>query len=373
MKILYSCLSQSWGGMEMITVDAALQLIKRGNDVLLLCYPNSKIHISAKERKIKTIPIKTESYFHPAAVLRLAKLLKKEKFDLIHTQASKDLWTLVPALKFAAEKCPLFLTKQLGSFIKKKDMLHKFLYSRITFAFAISKVIEKNLIDTTPLKKDKIKLLHNYVDTDRFDPSKTDGKKIRSEFNIADNDISIGMLARFSKGKGHEEFLEAAKILCEKYDRLRFLIVGEPSRGENEYAEKIQNLSKYYGLSGKVIFTGFRADTPDVLSSLDIFAFPSHSEAFGIALVEAMACAKPSVCSNSDGVLDIAVDGETAYLFEKGTAEDLANKLELLIVSKDKREALGSAARKRAVNFFDVNILTDKVIKFYEESINKNI
>lgn len=373
MKILYSCLSQSWGGMEMITVDAALQLINRGNEVSLLCYPGSKIHLSAKEKKIRTIPLKAGSYFHPTAIFGLVKLLKKEKFDLVHTQASKDLWTLVPALKLAAEKCPLFLTKQLGSFIEKKDVFHKFLYRRVTFAFAISRVIEKNLNDTTPLKKDKIKLLHNYVDTHKYDPSRTEGGKIRSEFNISDDDLVIGMLARFSKGKGHEEFLEAAKILCEKFDNIKFLIVGEASRGENEYAEKIKNLSENYGLMERVIFTGFRSDTPDVLSSLDVFAFPSHSEAFGIALVEAMACAKPSVCSNSDGVLDIAVDGETSYLFEKGNAEDLANKLELLITSKDKREAFGSAARKRAVEFFDVKILTDKVLKFYEEGINKNI
>lgn len=373
MKILYSCLSQSWGGMEMITVDAVSQLINRGHDVSLLCYPDSKIHKSALEKNISTFPLKAGKYFHPSAIFKLTSLFKKENFDLVHSQASKDLWTLVPALKLSSTKCPLFLTKQLGSFIVKKDFFHKFLYRRITFAFAISKVIEKNLLETTPLSKEQIKLLHNYVDTKKFNPNKTNERKVRDEFAISDNQIVIGMLARFSKGKGHEEFLQAAKLLCEKYDNLKFLIVGEPSRGENEYFDIIKSQRDKYNLNDKVIFTGFRSDTPDVISSFDIFAFPSHSEAFGIALVEAMASGKPSVCSNSDGILDIAVDGETSYLFEKGNAEDLSYKLELLITSKDKRDAFGSAARKRAVEHFDVQILTDKVLNFYEEGINKTI
>jgi len=123
------------------------------------------------------------------------------------------------------------------------------------------------------------------------------------------------MMARFSPGKGHEEFLFAAKELNKNFTNLKFLIVGEPSRGENDYAEAIKKLASDYKLSN-LIFTGFRSDTPEVLSAMDIFVFPSHAEAFGIALAEAMSMGKPSVCSNAEGVLDIAVDGVTSLFFE---------------------------------------------------------
>jgi glycosyltransferase involved in cell wall biosynthesis len=155
-----------------------------------------------------------------------------------------------------------------------------------------------------------------------------------------------------------------------KHNNLKFFIVGEASRGENQYADTIKQLAESQNLSN-VIFTGYRSDTPEVIAAMDIFAFPSHNEAFGIALTEAMAMAKPSVCSNSDGVLDIAVDNETSYLFETKNAEDLTNKLELLINSPDKRLVFGKAARKRAVENFDLNILTDKVINIYNELLNK--
>ncbi len=369
MKVLYSCLSQSWGGMEMFAITAVEQLLKRGIDTDLICYPGSRIHAEASKKGINLYTVKAHSYFHPFEAVKLSKIIRKGNYSLIHTQASKDLWVLVPALKFAGSRIPLFLTKQVGSFIKKKDLLHKFIYKRVTTAFAISNVIKQNLIDTTPLTEEKIKILHNGINLERFVPEKAERNKIRNEFKINDDEIVIGMLARFSWGKGHEEFLLAAKELVEKYDNLKFMIVGEPSRGEDEYAAKIKNLAMEYGLSGKVIFTGYRSDTPDVLSAMEIFAFPSHSEAFGIALVEAMAMGLPTVCSASDGVLDIAVDGHTSYLFEKQNASQLAEKLSLLIEQPDKRKLFGKNARERVEKLFDIEFLTDKVIEFYKEEL----
>ncbi len=371
MKVLYSCLSQSWGGMEMFTITAVNQLLKRNLSVDLLCYPNSRIHREASKQGIKCHTIKASSYFHPLQIIKLSSLIKKEKFDLIHSQASKDLWVIVPALKLVGLTIPLFITKQVGSFIVKKDALHKFIYNRVTKAFAISEVIKKNLIDTTPLSENKIEILHNGIVVDRFNPLKSKRNEVRKEFNIEANDIVIGMLARFSWGKGHEEFLFAAKELIKKYDNLKFMIVGEPSRGEDEYAQKIKSLAEEYGLKDTVIFTGYRADTPDVLSAMDIFAFPSHSEAFGIALVEAMAMGLPSVCSNSDGVLDIAVDNETSFLFQKKDGKDLAKKLSALIEDPQLRLQFGTKARQRVIDKFDIEILTDKVINYYREELAK--
>jgi len=373
MNVLYSCLSQSWGGMEMFTINAVKKLIEKDFSVVLLCYPNSKIYQKAVQENIETFPIKASGYFHPFEIIKIAKLISNPpglaNFDVVHTQASKDLWVLSPALKLANSNIPLFLTKQVGSFIVKKDLLHKFIYKRVTTVFAISEVIRRNLLDTVPISQEKIKLLHNAVDTSEFNPQKYDAKIVRNEFGIREDQIVIGMLARFSKGKGHEEFLLAAKNLCKKYPNLKFMIVGEPSRGEENYGKEIKQLSTDYNLNSNVIFTGYRSDIPNVISAMDIFAFPSHSEAFGIALVEAMAMRKPSVCSNSDGVLDITVDGVTGFLFEKGNEMDLSEKLEKLIISDETRYQLGTNARKRAVQMFDIKILTDKVVEFYNDTI----
>ncbi len=365
MKVLYSCLSKSWGGMEMITLTFVKELLKRNIHVELLCLKESRIHVEACTSGIITHPVKASGYFHPITVMRVAYLIRKGRFNLIHTQSSKDLWILVPALGIIKSQIPLYLTKQVGSFIVKKDFLHQFLYNRVTKAFAISQVIKKNLAETTPLNANKIELVFNGIDTEKFDPQNADRKKVREEFSIAEDELLIGMLARFSPGKGHEEFLGTAKTLSEKIKNLKFIVVGEASRGEDKYANSVKELAQKYGLTN-VIFAGFRSDTPDVLAAMDIFVFPSHAEAFGIALAEAHSMALPSVCSNSDGVLDIAVDGETALLFEIKNSEDLSAKLEILINDSELRKSLGANARQRAIKLFDINVIMDKTIKIYQ-------
>lgn len=372
MKVLYSCLSRSWGGMEMFTITAAKQLLSRGYQVDILCYPGSKIHDTSLSENLNVITSDSSGYFHPKNIFELSRKIKTNKYDFIHSQASKDLWLLVPALKLAKSKIPLFLTKQMGSSIIKKDFFHRKLYSRLTTAFAISKVIQQNLLDTCPLEPEKIKLLHNAVDTNQFDPSKFDSANFRKELNIKDDQLLIGMIARFSKGKGHEEFLEAASILKEKYNNLRFVIVGEPSYGEEEYSKLINKMSTDLGLESILTFTGFRFDTPNVIIGMDIFVFPSHNEAFGIALAEALSMGIPSVCADKDGVLDIAVDGETSFLFKNKNSKDLAVKLELLITDPVKRKEFGAASRDRAIKNFDLSLLTDKVITYYNKSLASN-
>lgn len=369
MKILYSCLSKSWGGMEMNTLTSVKQLLKRNITTELICLAESRIHIEAVNMGIVTYPVQAPGYIHPVSSIKLGNYINKGGFDIIHTQASKDLWLIVPALKFRNLETPFILTKQVGSFIVKKDFLHKWLYRRVTYALAISRTIEKNLLDTCPLTKEKILLLHNGVDTSRFDPLKTNREGIRKEFSFDENDIVVGMMARFSPGKGHEEFLFAAKHLNDKYHNLKFVIVGEASRGENEYADSIKNLADQYSINN-LTFTGYRSDTENMLSAIDIFVMPSHAEAFGIALAEAMSMGLPSVCADSDGLLDLAVDGVTSYLFEVKNGTSLKEKISLLIDSPEKRKEFGAAARRRAIENFDLELLTDRVIDIYKRTIN---
>jgi glycosyltransferase involved in cell wall biosynthesis len=99
--------------------------------------------------------------------------------------------------------------------------------------------------------------------------------------------------------------------------------------------------------------------------------FPSRAESFGLALIEAMSMGIPSVCTNYGGVLDIAVDGYTSYLFQKENADNLADKVELLIESASLREKFGKAARQRIIEMFDLDVFTNRLINIYK-SIQKN-
>ncbi|MGK9368303.1 glycosyltransferase family 4 protein [Melioribacter sp. Ez-97] len=371
MRILKTCFSKSWGGLEIYSLTTILKLRERGLNTALFSLEDAPITKEAKEHRINTITIDNAGYLNPAAIKKTISLLKKENFDIIHCATSKDLWLITPALKLTGLNTPLLMTKHMGSYIVKKDLLHRFIYKRLDYALAISNVIAKNLVDTTPLRPDKIKLLHNGIDTKFFDPGKYEKNKVRSEFDIKDDELLIGMTARFSPGKGHEEFIAAANMLCKEYDNLKFIIVGKASRGEDDYENKIKDTARQSGIGDKIIFTGFRKDIPDILAAIDIFVFPSHAEAFGIALIEAFSMAKPNVCSASDGVLDIALDETTSLLFKKQSADDLAAKLKRLIEDGNLRERLGANARRRALEHFDIEIFSDKLIAIYKEALNR--
>jgi glycosyltransferase involved in cell wall biosynthesis len=371
MKVLHTCLSQSWGGMEMYSLQTAKLLIDSGIEVDMLCFNGSRLQMETVKQNIPVHTSRFTNQLSLGAILGFSTLLKKNNYDLIHAEASKDLWLITPALHIAKSKTPLLLSKHVGSFIVKKDFLHRFIYNRVTLALAISEVIKKNLVDTTPLPAEKIALLHNAIDASRFNPQTVSGMKIRNEFAIKPDELLLGMTARFSPGKGHEEFLFAANELLKKHDNLKFIIVGEPSKGEDNYGEEIKSSVKEFGIIDKVIFTGYRTDIPEILAAMDIFVFPSHAEAFGLALIEAMSMEKPSVCSRSDGVLDIAIDGETSYLFEKQNKHDLTEKLEKLIVNPQTQKEFGTASRKRVLNNFDTGIFTNKLINIYKEVLKK--
>ena len=371
MKVLMSCLSQSWGGMEMFVLTLMEQLLRRNFSCSLICYPNSKIFEEAKKLDIPIFTIEAKSYFHPFEVYKLSRYLKTNKFDILHTHYSKDLWSLVPALKLSKTKSPLILTKQMGSFIVKKDFLHKMLYDRVDLITAISTVIKNNLLETCPIDNERVAIIYNAVDTERFNPVGVDRTKIRNEFSISEEEIVIGMSARFTVGKGHEELLIAASELNKKYDNLKYLLVGGPSRGEDSYYNKIVDLADELRLKDKVVFTGFRSDMPEIYSAMDIFAFPSHSEAFGIALTEAMAMEKACVASNSDGILDIIEDGNNGLFFENGNVTSLKEKLEQLINSRSERDQYGNEARRTVIEKFELQKITDDFTKLYNQLSEK--
>lgn len=370
MKILYSCLSKSWGGMEMVTITGIKQLLKNNINVELLCADESRLQLEANNLGIIIHPIKIKKVPNPFSVLKISTIINSGNYNLIHCHASKDLWLIVPALKLIKNKTPLVLTKHVGSFIVKKDFLHNWLYKRVTKAIAISSVIKKNLLDTTSLTEDKISIIYNGVDLDIFNPARANRNKLRNELNIAEDEILIGMTARFSPGKGHEEFLFAANELNKKYSQIKFVVVGEASHGEDAYANGVKQLAVNYNLKN-ISFIGFRSDIPDVLAALDIFVFPSHAEAFGIALIEAMAMCKASVCSDSDGVLDIVLDNKTGLLFKVKDAIDLTQKLERLILNSSERKLLGDNARQRVIEKFNLEKITDQTIELYSKLIEE--
>lgn len=351
MNLLEVCTSRSWGGMEMRTLKVSEAFKELGHSVTLLCHPESSLHNEATKAGIKTVALPFKNGIHLYQILKLSKQLKQNRFDLIHTQFSRDLRFIIPALR-GSKKTPVVLTKRLASFINKKDLFHKYLYERVDLITAISKVIQENVIITCPVDPSKVEIFYNGINVEKFQTALKLRDERRKEFGIK-NETVIAIFGRFSPGKGHEEFLEAAKIISTQKKNVKFLVVGAESYGEPEYAQSIYKLADSYNLKDELIFAGFREDVPELMGAIDILTVPSHAEAFGNVAIEGMAAGKPVVAANNYGLLEIVTHNNTGLLFEVTNAQSLAEALIKLIDDKELRDKLGKAGLERVKEMFD--------------------
>jgi glycosyltransferase involved in cell wall biosynthesis len=255
----------------------------------------------------------------------------------------------------------------MGSYISKRDILHRFTYANVDRVLAISEVIRKNVLETTTMPPDRVLTLHHAIDTDFFSPRQGNRARVRAQFGYDERNVVVGFVGRFSPGKGHEDLLNAIPLVRPQCPALRVLVVGEASYGEHPYAESIRSLSHNLGLDAIVTFAGYRSDVPDIMASFDILAFPSHAESFGVVLIEAMAMERPVVSTNCDGVIDIVVDGRTGIFVEPRNPRQLASALLRLIEDPALRDRMGKEGRKRVVDLFDRRKQIDRLEAVYEE------
>lgn len=312
-----------------------------GDDILLAAETGSPLWVLAVESRKALMGLKESGPWDIGGTLALANSIKRFQPDIIHVHYSKDLHRAVPANLISGRR-PLIFTKQLGSAVAKRGPWHRFLYSNVSRATAISSFIRNNLEQTTVLKGDRIDLVYLGTDTIKFSPNPITRDQVRRELGIDPRETVVGMMGRLSPGKGFEDFIEAVAGL--ELPGLRFLMIGGTSRGEEAYAERLKNeVEKRLGR--KLIFLGFKPDRERYLRSMDIFAFPSHAESFGLALCEAMATGLPCAAYAKDGVLDIVEDGVNGLRVEVRNPQDLKEKLKRLVSDKELRERLGRAAR----------------------------
>lgn len=346
------------------------QLRKRGHSVIVFCPPKSRIEQDAKEKNLAVFPFQPADYFSPRTLIKTCNKLRTEKIDLLHVHYSKDLWTTVPAARFCG-KLPTVFIKHIGTQKPKRDAFHKWIYKNVCHTIAISNVIQQNLLNTHPIAKDAVSVIHHGLDLALYAQNVEKREHVRKTLGIAADELFIGTIGRLQEGKGHLEFLGMAKTIATEFPRTRFMIIGEPTRGEERRARKIYRKVEQINLGRRLILSGYRQDVPDVLAAMDIFAFPSHAEAFGLVVIEAMAAGLPVVSSRCDGILDIVQDGQTGILTEPKNENELTAAVRKLIIDAQLRKTLGRNGRIRVEQEFTIDRMVDRVENVYKQCLGR--
>jgi glycosyltransferase involved in cell wall biosynthesis len=183
---------------------------------------------------------------------------------------------------------------------------------------------------------------------------------LRRELGVGPAMPLVGIVARLVPIKAHEVFLEAARRLSDRFEDIRFVVVGDGERrGE------LERMRDAMGLARRVVFLGWRSDLDGIYTDLDVVALTSRNEGSPVALIEAMAAGRAVVSTDVGGVADVVQDGATGCLVASGDAGALASTIERLCRDAGERGRLGDAARRHVLERYGAHRLVADIDALY--------
>jgi len=162
----------------------------------------------------------------------------------------------------------------------------------------------------------------------------------------------IGVVSRLQRSKGVHVFLDAAAEVVKTHPDVYFVVVGGKHGLEPDCPNILATQTEALGLSEKVCFTGYQANTELWMQAMDVVVLPSiGTESFGMVIIEGMALGKTVIASKAGGPQEIIEDGVNGYLTERGNASVLAETIRQVIKEPNQQAEIQAAARRKASSF----------------------
>jgi len=211
----------------------------------------------------------------------------------------------------------------------------------------------------------EVTVIPNGISLDKFYPD-LPSLRLRSELGLTADDRVLLVVSRLTPWKGHMTLLEAVARLADRWPRLKLVVVGEVAFWEAGYEQQLKQRAAELGLAEQVIWTGFRSDVPELLRLCDIFVLPSVREPFGRVIIEAMATGRPVVATDSGGVPEIVVDGQTGLLVPPEDAQSLMGAIETLLADSQCAQQMGAEGLARTRQLFSTDRVAQQVQRLYQ-------
>ncbi len=342
-KIAHVVLSLDIGGLEMLVVDMIKNLDWERFEVVVVCLREKGV----LAREIESLGFKVYSLGNRdklefGSFFKLAKLLVKENVDIVHCHNTAGyLYGGIAAILAGFKK--IIYTEHGRVFPDSpRRMLAERILSWFTYKIvAVSEDMKRCLVKYEKINPDKIQVIHNGIDRDKFHSLGLDARcEMRNALGIAHDDIVIGNVARLDPVKDHCLLLRAMALLLAKDKGLRIKDQEKPLSiihhssslklllvGDGPERENIERLISNLKLEASCILLGARTDIPELMNIMDVFALSSKNEGISLTLLEAMACGVPVVATRVGGNPEIVKDGENGLLCESGNPQDLVDKI----------------------------------------------
>lgn len=297
-----------------------------------------------------------------AAVKRLYRLMRRVRPHIVHTHMAKAGTTARLAARLAGVPIVLhtyhghvfhsyFSPAKTAVFLNIERLLGLFT-DRI---IAVGEKQRQELIGYRVAASHKIVAIPLGLPLEAMLDAERERGRLRAELGLNGTHQLVGIVARLVPIKAHEVFLNAAVEVHKQRPNTRFVIVGDGER-----RAELEALTRELGLGDAVRFLGWRRDMRTIYADLDVVALSSLNEGSPVAIIEAMAAARPVVATNVGGVSEVVADGESGLLVRPRDARALARAILALLEDPSGAERMGQAARAAVYpRYSTVRLLAD--------------
>jgi len=373
-NLAYFLNSIALGGMETHAVMLARGIDRRRYDLRVIIPARPELDPLADDLARCDVPIQrlTLDGWQPigerwASFRALVRLLRTHRVDVMHQQRTGPFHGEWACLAAKAAGVPVLVATEHQappSDIPRRTLLQNAIVDRLVDRIiVVSEANRAVQLAHTGRAPSKVITIHNGIPIQGWSlrpPAVIVARK--RELGLDSASPIVGTVGRLAEQKGLSYFLRMAALLLPDFPAARFVVVGHgPQRDE------LAALARDLGIADRVVFTGFRDDVPELVSTFDLFVLASVYEPFGLVLAEAMALERPVVASRVGGIPEVVADGESGLLVPPRDPSALAEAAARLLRDEALARRMGQAGRQRVLAQFTVEAMTSKTMALYEE------
>ena len=363
------------GGKEQCVVNLANSLFEEGVLPLIVCLETGGIlQNELRYPDIKVFELNKRKGNDIRVPFRLAKLLKKEKVDIVHSNNWGTLLECVVARKIAGIRHLVHtqhgmdygMEASRSKFHERVRRLVKQIACRwITQVVAVSLQVKEMVMKEWHAPPGKVTVINNGIYINGKAPSRQEIIKKRNKLGLKESDFVIGSIGFFRPVKDFPTVIRSMAHIIEKVPQSKLVLIGD---GESK--KEIEYEIERFHLWSHIHLLGWRSDVKELFPTMDVFVSSSISEGISLSILEAMSSEIPVVATSVGGNPEIINDRKTGVLIPPRSPEMLADQIILLFEDLERRKTMGRHGRDRVEKKFSVKRMAGEYIKVYRELLN---
>jgi len=364
MRILQISSAESFGGGERHLLDLVRGLTSRGHTVDVCVRPSCGWRQRLSDsgaNKIFDLPLKGAADIRSA--VRIGRLASRSGSEIIHAHLARDY----PAACLGSrsyKNARAVLTRHV---LFPLSFATRLLSSNAARIIAVSSGVETQLLKQFPARM--ITAIPNGIEAPSIDPEARQELRaeFRREFGIPKDAPLVTTIGELKPLKGQEDFVLMAAEVSKTNPSAQFLAVGTDNSRGRTFRRKLRRLVGVLDLETRFHFLDWVEDTAVLLAASDCLVSPSHSESFGLAMLEAMAVGTPVAATETAGARQLLDSGRVGKLVPPGDAVALAGAVGELIGDAAAAGVIAEAAKRRAVEEFSLDTMVRATEALYRE------